>query len=111
MPRWGETNGHALVVEGLFTIGVAVLFAVLLPASPLDPRALASPGIVRFSEADRQALRARLEPGQSAFGRSIAWKPVWDTVRNYRLWPHFLASFFVFSTWSPLTTYTPHIIM
>lgn len=98
-------------MEGLFTVCLAVLFAVLLPASPLKPQALASLGILRFSEADRQALRARLEPGPSGFGRTKAWTLVWDTVRNYRLWPHFFASFFVFSTWSPLTTYTPRVMV
>lgn len=36
---------------------------------------------------------------------------VWTTIAQYRRWPHFLASFCVFSTWSPLTTYTPSIIM
>ena len=36
---------------------------------------------------------------------------VWKTITQYRRWLHFIASFCVFSTWSPLTTYTPSIIM
>ncbi|KAK8090321.1 hypothetical protein PG997_005282 [Apiospora hydei] len=36
---------------------------------------------------------------------------VWKTITHYRRWLHFIASFCVFSTWSPLTTYTPSIIM
>lgn len=36
---------------------------------------------------------------------------VWQTLTNIRKWPHFLATACAFSTWSPLTTYTPSIIM
>lgn len=36
---------------------------------------------------------------------------VWRTLTNIRRWPHFLATACVFATWSPLTTYTPSIIM
>ncbi|KAK1470722.1 inner membrane transporter yfaV [Colletotrichum cuscutae] len=38
-------------------------------------------------------------------------KLVWKTILHWKRWPHFLSSFAVFSTWSPLTTYTPTIIM
>lgn len=36
---------------------------------------------------------------------------VWKTLTNVRKWPHFLAIACVFGTWSPLTTYTPSIVM
>jgi MFS family permease len=36
---------------------------------------------------------------------------VWTTLKHYRRWPSFISTFAVFSTWSPLTTYTPTIIM
>ncbi|KAK0671294.1 hypothetical protein QBC41DRAFT_386394 [Cercophora samala] len=36
---------------------------------------------------------------------------VWKTVKHSRRWLHFVSTFCVFSTWSPLTTYTPSIIM
>lgn len=36
---------------------------------------------------------------------------VWKTVKQYRRWPHFVSTFCTFSTWSPLTTYTPSIVM
>ena len=41
----------------------------------------------------------------------IPLKVVWQTVSHYRRWPHYISTFVVFSTWSPLTTYTPSIIM
>ena len=43
--------------------------------------------------------------------RRIPLKLVWLTLTNVRKWPHFLATACVFSTWSPLITYTPSIIM
>lgn len=36
---------------------------------------------------------------------------VWRTILNIRKWPHFLATASIFATWSPLTTYTPSVIM
>lgn len=36
---------------------------------------------------------------------------IWQTLANVKKWPHFLATACVFSTWSPLTTYTPSVIM
>jgi len=41
----------------------------------------------------------------------IPLKTVWETLTNIRKWPHFLSTACVFATWSPLTTYTPTIIM
>ncbi len=103
-------------VEGLFTISVSFVLVTFLPGSPTHPRPLLSPGLVRFSEADQAALCARLdkdgdENRSGLQGLRIPAKLVWRTVSQYRRWPHFVSTFAVFSTWSPLTTYTPSIIM
>ncbi len=42
--------------------------------------------------------------------RPLTLRFVWNTICHYRRWPHFVATFAVFSTWAPLTTYTPSII-
>lgn len=88
----------------------------VLPGSPETPRPLLSPGLVRFTGDQREILQQRLEiddkertPG--AQGMNIPWKLVWKTVSHWRRWPHYVSTFAVFSTWSPLTTYTPTIIM
>ena len=94
---------------------VALLLLVLLPGSPDTPRPLLSPGLVRFSPADQRVLQGRQvrEHGTTAGARGerIPLSLVWRTVAHWRRWPHFLSTFAVFSTWSPLTTYTPSIIM
>ena len=41
----------------------------------------------------------------------IPLKVVWNTLTDVYKWPHFIATACVFSTWNPLTTYTPSIIM
>ncbi|PLB47483.1 vitamin H transporter [Aspergillus steynii IBT 23096] len=76
------------LVEGLMTIGSAILLVVFLPRSPDRPRPfLVKRGLIAFSDHDR------------------------ETLLNYRRWPHFISTACVFSTWSPLTTYTPSIVM
>lgn len=90
--------------------------ALLLPESPELPRALFSPGLVKFSDHDKSILQKRLENdnngnGGGSYGVHIPLKVVFRTISYYRRWPHFISTFVVFSTWSPLTTFTPSIIM
>ncbi|KAH6621515.1 major facilitator superfamily domain-containing protein, partial [Chaetomium sp. MPI-SDFR-AT-0129] len=105
------------MLEGLFTVVVSFLLLFFLPGSPDIPKPLLGPGIIRFSRNDQLALQARLEnddhlgkrPGVQ--GVPIDWNLVWRTVSNWRRWPHYVSTFAVFSTWSPLTTYTPSIMV
>ncbi|OKL57510.1 hypothetical protein UA08_07242 [Talaromyces atroroseus] len=104
------------LIEGLFTISVFFLFLLFLPGSPAVPRPLLSSGLVKFSDSDKEILTARLNNPDEGNpednrGARISLQIVWKTVSNYRRWLHFVSSFAVFSTWSPLTTYTPSIIM
>ncbi|CEJ59837.1 hypothetical protein PMG11_08440 [Penicillium brasilianum] len=43
--------------------------------------------------------------------RQLRVAEVWRIITCIQKWPHFLATACVFATWSPLTTYTPSIIM
>lgn len=95
---------------------VSLSLVLFLPGSPDNPRPLLSPGIIRFSKQDREVLQMRLdldddEKRQGARGMKIPLSVVWQTVKHYKRWPHYLSTFAVFSTWAPLTTYTPTIIM
>ncbi|RSM17458.1 hypothetical protein CDV31_003707 [Fusarium ambrosium] len=105
------------LLEGLFTVVVSFILLGFLPGSPDVPRPLVGPGLVRFSQAEQETLQRRLEKDDSVGkrpgvqGLAIDWKLVWKTVTHYRRWPHYVSTFAVFSTWSPLTTYTPSIIM
>ncbi|KAH6611874.1 major facilitator superfamily domain-containing protein [Boeremia exigua] len=104
------------LIEGVFTMIVAIALLFLLPGSPDAPRPLLSPGLVRFSEVDRDALRQHLETDDGekkhgAQGMHIPLSLVWQTAKHYRRWASFVSTFAVFSTWSSLTTYTPTIIM
>ncbi|KAI9147274.1 inner membrane transporter yfaV [Paramyrothecium foliicola] len=104
------------MLEGLFTICVSILFLFFLPGSPDEPRPLVGPGIIQITEDEQSVLQRRLEKDDNekrpgAQGLEIPWELVWRTVKHYRRWPHYVSTFAVFSTWSPLTTYTPSIIM
>lgn len=48
---------------------------------------------------------------KEATARKIPIKTVWKTLTTFHKWPHFVATACIFSTWSPLTTYTPSIVM
>ena len=74
------------------------------------------PGIAHFSAAELEALRQSLQtdgekPMDSGRGKRIPLHVVWRTILQWRRWPHFISTFAVFSTFSPLMTYTPSIIM
>lgn len=105
------------VVEGLFTVLVSIVLLAFLPSSPDVPRPLMRLGLVRFSASEREILQRRLErddpegkqPG--VHGLTIDWQLVKRTLLHYKRWPTCVAAFAVFSTWSPLITYTPSIIM
>ena len=110
---WFYSSLTSNTVEGVFTISVSIVFLFFIPGSPDCPRPLLSPGLIRFTDADQQVLQERLagENRGGAQGLVIPLKVVWRAVSQYYRWPHFISTFVVFSTWSPLTTYTPSIIM
>ncbi|RYO85986.1 hypothetical protein DL762_004958 [Monosporascus cannonballus] len=104
------------LLEGAFTMLVSLLMLALLPGSPDAPRPLLTPGIIRFSPDEQRVLQKRLAADDSekkvcAREERIPLRIVWKTIAHYRRWPHFISTFAVFSTWSPLMTYTPTIIM
>ncbi|KAK3317089.1 inner membrane transporter yfaV [Apodospora peruviana] len=104
------------LIEGLFTVVVSFVLIMFLPGSPSSPRPLLTPGIIKFSAQDVDILRQRIEndnPEETAHaqGMHIPLKLVWQTVSHYRRWPHFISTFAVFSTWGPLTTYTPSVMV
>jgi MFS family permease len=102
------------LIEGVFTMAVAILLLLVLPGSPDQPKPLLLKGLVRFTEEDQRVLLARLaaddaEKQGGAQGLTIPWKMVRQTLLHYKRWPSLFSTFCVFATWSPLTTYTPSI--
>lgn len=81
-------------------LSIALFFC--LPERPSD---------MHITEAPNENFDDNSKFNPNAHEQAISWKEVWNTMGNVRKWPHFLATACVFSTWSPLTTYTPSIIM
>ena len=103
-------------VEGCFTMFVSIVLLLFLPGSPDQPRPLLSPGLVKIRPHEAAAIRRRIEADDGerkhgAQGMRIPVSLVWKTVKHWQRWPTLIAAFAVFSTWSPLTTYTPSIIV
>ncbi|KAH8780914.1 inner membrane transporter yfaV [Diaporthe sp. PMI_573] len=104
------------LIEGVFTISVGLSLLFILPGSPDSPTPLLSRGMIRISPGDQHILQQRLltdgdheETGTQ--GLHIPWALVRKTLLHYKRWPHYLSTSVVFSTWSPLTTYTPSIYL
>ncbi|KAH6871639.1 major facilitator superfamily domain-containing protein [Thelonectria olida] len=101
------------LLEGLLTIVVSILIFLFLLESPDFPRSLTGLSFVSFSGDEQQVLQTRLEGrnvGHSR-GKMVDLKTVWKTVSHYRRWPHYVSTLVVFSTFSPLSTYSPSIIV
>lgn len=95
-------------------MAVSILLLFLLPGSPDHPQPLISKGIVRFTPKDQSLLRQRIERDDvhrrgGAQGLEIPLRTVKKTVFHYKRWLSLLSTSVVFSTWSPLITYTPSI--
>ncbi|KAJ5216641.1 uncharacterized protein N7498_003048 [Penicillium cinerascens] len=89
-----------LVVEGIWSVTVSLVLMFFLP--------------------ERDTLKSTLEidehlenesRAKEATARKIPIKTVWKTLTNFHKWPHFVATACIFSTWSPLTIYTPSILL
>ncbi|KAL3462217.1 major facilitator superfamily domain-containing protein [Aspergillus heterothallicus] len=109
---------YIFLIEGIATMLVAALLLLVLPTSPQRPRPLFLNGLIRFSEREQYILTARQgyenRPSSNAdenHRSGIPLETVRKTLLNYRRWPHFISTACVFATWSPLTTYTPSIMM
>ncbi|KAM0714114.1 hypothetical protein Q7P37_011078 [Cladosporium fusiforme] len=105
------------LLEGAFTMVVGFLLLLLLPGSPEQPRPLLSPGLITFTEKDRCILQDRLAADESETCKgpqrslTIPWTLIRQTLLHYKRWPSLLSTFCVFSTWTPLMTYTPSIFV
>ncbi|OJJ98662.1 hypothetical protein ASPACDRAFT_1881482 [Aspergillus aculeatus ATCC 16872] len=105
------------LVEGLWSIIMALLLFIGLPDRPPNPPKSNSP-TTRDSNSDSDSSNSSSldkptpnPPPTSPENERIPWSLVYKTLTNTAKWPHFLATGCVFATWSPLTTYTPSIIM
>lgn len=86
-------------MEGVWSVAVSLLLLVLLPQRT-------SYTLVVEGESKITAGWSIEETDQQ-----LPLAEVWRILTNIRRWPHFLATACVFATWSPLTTYTPSIVM
>ncbi|KAJ5730109.1 uncharacterized protein N7483_004617 [Penicillium malachiteum] len=83
------------LVEGIWSVTLSLMLMFLLPE-----RSAYQPTWVDEKEEKDEQTRSR-----------IPLTVVWKTLTNVYKWPHFLATACIFSTWCPLTTYSPSVIM
>ncbi|OOQ88918.1 vitamin H transporter [Penicillium brasilianum] len=87
------------LVEGVWSVVISLLLLIFLPQ--------------RASYEQVSQHECETANGWSIEGadRQLRVAEVWRNITCFQKWPHFLATACVFATWSPLTTYTPSIIM
>ncbi|KAK4651039.1 hypothetical protein QC762_0116290 [Podospora pseudocomata] len=116
--RHGLRDWQWLFLDGLFTFLCERVVLFLVAWVTWETKPLVGRGLVVFSEKDREILQDRLVRDGDGLdltdGKPKSHIPlavVWKTVKHWRRWLHFVSTFCIFSTWSPLTTCTPSIIM
>lgn len=96
-------------MEGIWSILVGIMLLSFLPERQnIRPNTPAHKESSEDEEKQPSDITIQESPSQS---QHISLEVVWKTLTNIQKWPHFLATACVFATWSPLTTYTPTIIM
>ncbi|KAK4057507.1 hypothetical protein OIO90_001576 [Microbotryomycetes sp. JL221] len=101
------------IVEGLMAVAVAVLFILLLPASPSRPTPLLFPRSSFFTERQRQILMARViadDKQKAASASKITTKEIVAVVTNPRIWAHMLITITTIIPVSALGLYQPRLI-
>ncbi|XHF98469.1 hypothetical protein AWENTII_002017 [Aspergillus wentii] len=94
------------LVEGIWSITVSIMLISFLPERK-DNRLEST---IQKSDSEQEIASVDQSTSKSP-AQHIPIDVVWKTLTDIRKWPHFIATACVFATWSPLTTYSPSIIM
>ncbi|KAJ5382058.1 uncharacterized protein N7496_004486 [Penicillium cataractarum] len=86
-------------VEGVWSVAISLLLLIFLPQR------------ASYELVSQHKCMATNGWSIKDGNRRLPLAEVWRIITCIRKWPHFLATACVFATWSPLTTYTPSIIM
>ncbi|PWY83635.1 MFS general substrate transporter [Aspergillus heteromorphus CBS 117.55] len=91
------------LLEGICSVVVSILLISLLPERKQETPE-------QSISSDEESV-SKSETWNKTANETVSLDVVCKTFTNIYKWPHFLATACVFATWSPLTTYTPSIIM
>ncbi|KAJ5413606.1 hypothetical protein N7465_005911 [Penicillium sp. CMV-2018d] len=94
------------LVEGLFSVAVSIALFFFLPEHK-EVSVLSNEVNILEAGVLRSMKKPLAPPGKT----HISFILVWKTLTDVHKWPQFIATGCVFATWSPLTTYTPSIVM
>ncbi|OJJ54833.1 hypothetical protein ASPSYDRAFT_210570 [Aspergillus sydowii CBS 593.65] len=102
------------LIEGVITLGIGVIFILLVPPNAGDGRPLISAGHWSYftpRESHIAVQRVLLEdPSKDAGHLKITARDIWNTVRQPRIIQHFFITLVAMSGFQGLTQYTPSMI-
>ncbi|KAL4875118.1 major facilitator superfamily domain-containing protein [Aspergillus karnatakaensis] len=103
------------LIEGVITLGIGIIFVLLVPPKVGDGRPLISGG--RWSyfnerESHIATQRVLLDDPRKTSGHSvkITWRDIWNTISRPRVIQHFFITLVAMSGFNGLTQYTPSMI-
>ncbi|KAH8598708.1 alternative sulfate transporter [Bisporella sp. PMI_857] len=99
------------IIEGLFTILVAGIFASLFPGTPANPVTLT--GLRYFTEREVHIMRERirLENPDGGARKSISMAQLKDTLTTWRIYPHLLLTICALAPAGVLWAYGPSLVV
>ncbi|KAI0460830.1 hypothetical protein LJB42_001565 [Komagataella kurtzmanii] len=115
LPGYGGLEGWQWIflIEGIASVGYAIVFLLLLPESAQHPAAFWNHRWFYFNERERSILRQRVildEPSKIISTEKTSYKDVKNTLKNPVLWLHLMITVSSLQTGSALSSYIPLII-
>ncbi|KAF2086701.1 alternative sulfate transporter [Saccharata proteae CBS 121410] len=99
------------ILEGLFTVSVGILFTILFPKNPAQPKSIL--GFRYFSERESQILRKRIvldDPRKLQKKKWIDWSELKRALSNWTVYPHLLLTMTAVAPNSALNSYAPTLV-
>ncbi|KAK8194883.1 alternative sulfate transporter [Phyllosticta capitalensis] len=99
------------IIEGMFTIVMALLFAAFFPQSPLRPSSIL--GLRYFTDREAEILHHRIivdDPRKLQQKKWINWSELGSALANWRMYPHLLLTLTAVAPNSTMTSYAPKLV-
>lgn len=104
---------YLFLIEGSLAIFCGFLFLALLPDSPSNPVPLLFPRLTLFSDREKEIIKARViidDKAKAEQTRALTAHEIFDTLLNWRNYPHLLHSLCCSAAGVGMGQYTPLII-
>ncbi|OWB55537.1 hypothetical protein B5S28_g1409 [[Candida] boidinii] len=99
------------IIEGVMGIGYGLIFALLIPDSPIKPKSLF--GFNLLNERQSHIIKSKIyadDPIKIDSVEHITWNDLKSTFKQWRIWVHFIFTLSFMQNIQALSTYLPTIV-